>query len=369
MLAALDPHSSYLLAPSSSYLNVRFNVKEVQYRGEFGVLGLDVTLEGGLIKVVTLLDDTPAAKAGIMPNDIITHIDDAPVQGMTLNHAVEKMRGQVNTKAKLTIMRKGVDRPIEVSFTPEVTRDPVVRSRLEGNDVGYIRISEFGVNTTESLRSAIKVVNIEAGARLKGFIIDLRNNPGGPLDEAIMASDAFLEKGEIVLTRGKGDETFSARPGDLTDQKPIIVLINGGTVGASEIMVGALQDHRRATILGTRSFGMGTVQTVFQLGPGKGALRLTTARYFTPSGRSPQAKGIAPDIEVVQDILEVITGRTTRGESLLRGHLKGEGEEETGSESYVPPNPRDDKALQTAIDLIRGVQKNSAYPPWVRRTP
>jgi Peptidase family S41 len=237
------------------------------------------------------------------------------------------MRGQVNTKAKLTILRKGQARPMGVSFIPEATREPVVRSRLE-NDVGYIRITEFSEQTTERLRTAINTLNNQAGEYFKGFIIDLRNNPGGYSDQAATASDAFLEKGEIVaiIPRDR-DKTqrYNARPGELT-KRPIIVLINGGSVGGSEIMAGALQDHRRATILGTRSFGMGTVQKVFQLKSGNGALRLTTARSLTPSGRSIQAKGITPDIEVLQDVPDVIS-RRTRSESFLRGHLKGDGQD------------------------------------------
>jgi len=369
MLSVLDPHSAYLLDPRSSYLDAKyFDETLAQYRGEFGVLGLDVSLEGGLIKVVTLLDDSPAAKAGIMPNDIITHIDTAPVQGLTLNQAVEKMRGQLNTRARLTIVREGLNRPVEVSFTRETIRERAVRFRLEGGDVAYIRISEFSDQATQGTRAAISTLNNQAGDKLKGFIIDLRNNPGGLLDQAISISDAFLQRGAIVMIRGRdAEETqhFNARPDDLSNNKPIIVLINGGTVGGAEIVAGALQDNKRATILGTRSFGMGTVQKVIQIDPttGLGALRLTTARSFRPSGRFIQAKGIAPDIEVIQDIPAALTGAILRSESFLPGHLKGDGQEATGSQSYIPPDAKNDKALNTALDLIRGIQKNSAYPP------
>jgi carboxyl-terminal processing protease len=355
MLAGLDPHSSYMDSKSLRDL-------QVQTRGEFGGLGIEVTMEGGLIKVVAPIDDTPAAKAGIMANDIITHLDDEPAQGLTLNQAVEKMRGPENSKIKLKIMRKGQDKPVEVTITRARIHVRSVRSRLEGDDVGFIRVTQFNEQTTVDLKKAIS--DLSTQAKLKGFIIDLRNNPGGLLDQAISVSDAFLEKGEIVSTRGRNAEEtqrFNARAGDLTKNKPLIVLINGGSASASEIVAGALQDHRRATVIGTRSFGKGSVQTIIPLGSTNGALRLTTARYFTPSGRSIQAKGISPDIEVLQEVPEELKARTdTSGEASLRGHLKAQGDEQTGSQSYIPPDPKDDKALHTALDLMRGIQKNSA---------
>jgi carboxyl-terminal processing protease len=360
MLAGLDPHSSYMDAKS-------FRDMQVQTRGEFGGLGIEVTMEDGLIKVVAPIDETPAAKAGVMANDIISHLDDEPVQGLTLNQAVDKMRGPVNTKIKLKIIRKGAEKPIDIAITRDVIRVRSVRSNLNGDDVVYIRVTQFNEQTTEGVRKAINDLSAQTGDKLKGFIVDLRNNPGGLLDQAISVSDAFLERGEIVSTRGRNAEEtqrFNARAGDLTKAKPVIVLINGGSASASEIVAGALQDHKRATIVGTRSFGKGSVQTIIPLGSGNGALRLTTARYFTPSGRSIQAKGITPDIEVLQDVPDELKARTdTRGESSLRGHLKGEGQEETGSQSYIPPDAKNDKALNTALDLIRGIQKNSAYPP------
>jgi carboxyl-terminal processing protease len=364
MLAGLDPHSSYMDAKS-------FRDMQVQTRGEFGGLGIEVTMEDGLIKVVSPIDDTPASKAGVMANDIITHLDDEPVQGLTLNQAVDKMRGPVNTKIKIKIMRKGQDKPVELTITRDIIRVMSVRSRSEGDDVGYIRITQFNEQTTDGLKKAISDITSQDGDKLKGFIIDLRNNPGGLLDQAISVSDAFLEKGEIVSTRGRNaDETqrFIAHPGDLTKGKPLIVLINGGSASASEIVAGALQDHRRATLIGTRSFGKGSVQTIIPLGSGNGALRLTTARYFTPSGHSIQAKGIVPDIEVLQDVPDELKGRADiKGEASMRGHLKAEGEEETtGSQAYVPPDPANDKALHSALDLIRGVQKNAAYPPNIK---
>jgi carboxyl-terminal processing protease len=355
MLAGLDPHSSYIDSKS-------FRDLQVQTRGEFGGLGIEVTMEDGLIKVVAPIDDTPAAKAGIMANDIITHLDDEPVQGLTLNQAVEKMRGPENSKIKLKIMRKGQDKPLDVSITRARIQVRSVRSRLEGDDVGFIRVTQFNEQTTGDLKKAITDLSTQASDKLKGWVIDLRNNPGGLLDQAISVSDAFLEKGEIASTRGRNAEEtqrFNARAGDLTKGKPLIVLINGGSASASEIVAGALQDHRRATVIGTRSFGKGSVQTIIPLGSSNGALRLTTARYFTPSGRSIQAKGISPDIEVLQEVPEELKARTdTRGEASLRGHLKAEGDEQTGSQSYIPPDPKDDKALHTALDLMRGIQKN-----------
>jgi carboxyl-terminal processing protease len=361
MLAGLDPHSSYM-DPKS------FRDMQVQTRGEFGGLGIEVTMEEGLVKVVAPIDDTPAAKAGVMANDVITHLDDEAVQGLTLNQAVDKMRGPVNTKIKLTIMRKGADKPIEVNIVRDIIRVKSVRWHPEGGDIGYIRITQFNEQTTDGLKQAINDLNSQLGAdKVKGYVVDLRNNPGGLLDQAISVSDTFLEKGEIVSTRGRNPEEtqrFNARPGDMTKGKPVIVLINGGSASASEIVAGALQDHKRATLIGTRSFGKGSVQTIIPLGAGNGALRLTTARYYTPSGRSIQAKGISPDIEVQQDVPDSLKAQTdSKGEASLRGHLKAEGSEETGSQSYVPPNESDDKAIKMALDLLRGTASNAAFPP------
>ena len=367
MVTGLDPHSAYM-DPKS------FRDMQVQTRGEFGGLGIEVTMENGLIKVVAPIDDTPAAKAGIMANDIITQLDGEQVQGLTLNQAVDKMRGPVNTKIKLTIMRKGQDKPIEMSLTREVIRVRSVRSQVEGDDVGYIRVTQFNEQTTDALKKAIADITAKVSDdKLKGYILDLRNNPGGLLDQAISVSSAFIRRGEIVSTRGRNPEEtqrFTAHGGDLTKGKPLIVLINGGSASASEIVAGALQDHRRVTIIGTRSFGKGSVQTIIPLGSDNGALRLTTARYFTPSGRSIQAKGIVPDIEVLQDLPDDIKAKTdtsTKGEASLRGHLKGdEGKEQTGSQSYVPPDPKNDKALIMAEELLRGTRTNPAFPPNVK---
>ena len=367
MVTGLDPHSDYMDAKS-------FQDMQVQTRGEFGGLGIEVTMEDGLIKVVAPIDDTPAAKAGVMANDIITQLDGEEVQGLTLNQAVEKMRGPVNTKIKLTIMRKGKDKPIEMSLTREIIRVHSVRSQVEGDDVGYIRMTQFTEQTTDGLKKAFTDIAAKvSNDKLKGYILDLRNNPGGLLDQAISVSSAFVQRGEIVSTRGRNpeeDQRFTAQGGDLTKGKPLIVLINGGSASASEIVAGALQDQKRATILGTRSFGKGSVQTIIPLGSGNGALRLTTARYFTPSGRSIQAKGIVPDIEVMQDLPDDIKAKTdtsTKGEASLRGHLKGDaGKEQTGSQSYVPPDPKNDKALIMAEDLLRGTKTNPAFPPNIK---
>ncbi|MEQ9145922.1 MAG: S41 family peptidase [Parvibaculaceae bacterium] len=352
MLHSLDPHSSYLNPKS-------FRDMQVQTRGEFGGLGIEVTMENGLIKVVTPIDDTPAQRAGLRPNDLITHLDDTPILGLTLSESVEKMRGPVDTTINLTVIREGVDEPFEVTVTRDIITIRSVRFDREG-DVGYIRITTFNEQTSSGLDAAIEDLSRSIGSdRLKGYVLDLRNNPGGLLDQAIAVSDAFLDKGEIVSTRGRRDadiQRYNARGGDLTDGKPVIVLVNGGSASASEIVAGALQDHQRATILGTRSFGKGSVQTIIPLGS-DGAIRLTTARYYTPSGRSIQATGINPDIQVDQQV-EEDRQRRVAGESALPGHLESENGEESrsGSSSYVPQNKEDDLQLQYALDLLNGVR-------------
>src|SRR6476646_4306755 len=360
MVSGLDPHSSYM-DPKT------FADMQIQTKGVFGGVGIEVTMEDGLIKVVSPIDDTPAAKAGIMANDIITNLDDEAVQGLTLNQAVEKMRGPVNTKIRLKIIRKGQDNPIDVTLVRDNIRVRSVRARVEGEDIGYIRITTFNEQTTEGLKREVANLSNQIGDKLKGFIIDLRNNPGGLLEEAVTVSDAFLERGEIVSTRGRNAEETqrrTAHPGDLTKGKQVIVLINGGSASASEIVAGALQDHGRATMIGSRSFGKGSVQTIIPLGSGNGALRLTTARYFTPSGKSIQAKGIVPDIEVLQDVPDELKSRTdTKGEASLRGHLKSDGDEKTGSQSYVPPDAKDDKALKMAADLLHGIKSTASTAP------
>ncbi len=364
MLASLDPHSSYMTPKS-------FKDMQVQTRGEFGGLGIEVTMENGVIKVVSPMDETPAAKAGVQTNDLITALDGTQIQGLTLEEAVEKMRGLVNTPITLTIVRKGRDEPFELKVVRDTIRVQAVKSRLEG-DVIYAKLSTFNEQTHSSLVKQVDALKkqLAADKTAKGYIIDLRNNPGGLLDQAISVSDDFLEKGAIVLTKGRNlEETqrANARPGDITDGKPIVVLINGGSASASEIVAGALQDHKRATIVGTRSFGKGSVQTIIPLGQ-NGALRLTTARYYTPSGRSIQAKGIDPDITIENELPPELKPKTVekpRGEASLKGHLKGETAkekvEESGSSAYVPKEAEKDQQLQYALKLIRG--EVTAPPP------
>src|SRR3984893_2429201 len=351
MLSSLDPHSSYMDAKS-------FRDMQVQTKGEFGGLGIEVTEEDGVIKVVTPIDDTPAAKAGILSGDVITDIDGEAVQGLTLNQAVDKMRGAINTPVTLKIVRGPKKDVKEVKIVRDVIKIQSVRSHVESDDLGYIRITQFNEQTYDGLKAAMDKFQKDApGDKLKGYIVDLRNNPGGLLDQSIEVVNAFLERGEIVSTRGRNaDETqrYNARPGgDLSHGKPLVILINGGSASASEIVSGALQDHKRGTLIGTRSFGKGSVQTIIPLSPVDGALRLTTARYFTPSGRSIQALGITPEIELPQDVPDDIKGETDLGgEASLRGHLKAQGDEQKGSQSYIPPNPKDDKALNLALDLM-----------------
>src|SRR6266566_5131194 len=293
MLTSLDPHSNYLNAKS-------FNDMKVQTRGEFGGLGIEVSMENGLVKVVSPIDDTPAAHAGLKPGDLITHLDGTPVQGLTLPEAVEKMRGPINSDINLTIRREGRE-AFDVKLTRANIKIQSVRSHIEGNNIAYVRITSFNEQTDVGLNNALKNLKQQANNKLIGVVLDLRNNPGGLLDQAVAVSDAFLDKGEIVSTRGRRSDDaqrYNARPGAKpASGLPIAVLINGGSASASEIVAGALQDHRRAILLGTRSFGKGSVQTIIPLA-GHGAMRLTTARYYTPSGRSIQAKGIDPDIVV-----------------------------------------------------------------------
>jgi carboxyl-terminal processing protease len=360
MISSLDPHSRYM--NEKAWREMRETTS-----GEFGGLGIEVTMEDGLVKVVAPMDETPAAKAGIMSGDLIAAIDDAAVQGLTLEQAVAKMKGPINTKTRLKILRKGAEQPIEISIVREIIRVRPVRYRTEGGDIGYIRITTFNEQTTDGLRKAIRdISNQIPPEKLAGYVVDLRNNPGGLLDQAVSVSSAFMARGEVVSTRGRTPEEtqrFTARASDLIKGKPLVVLINGGSASASEIVAGALHDHKRATLIGTRSFGKGSVQTIIPLGPGKGAMALTTARYFTPSGRSIQAKGITPDIEVLQDVPDELKARAdTKGEASIRGHLSADGAEQTGSQSYVPPLEKDDKALGAAYNLLRGVTVNANVP-------
>ena len=360
MVTSLDPHSRYMNATA-------WREMQETTHGEFGGLGLEVTMEDGLVKVVAPIDDTPAAKAGIMSGDLIIRIDDDAVQGLTLEQAVTKMKGPVDTKTRLKIIRNGAELPNEVSLMREIIRVRPVRYHTEGDNIGYIRISSFNEQATDGLRKAIADISKQIPQdRLAGYVIDLRNNPGGLLDQAVSVSSAFMPRGEVVSTRGRtAEETqrYTARGGDLTKGKPLVVLINGGSASASEIVAGALHDYKRATLIGTRSFGKGSVQTIIPLGSGNGALALTTARYFTPSGHSIQALGITPDIEVLQDVPDELKGRVElKGEASMRGHLSAEGGEQAGSQSYVPPAEKDDKALAAAYNQLRGVTVNANVP-------
>ncbi|KJS20927.1 MAG: peptidase S41 [Hoeflea sp. BRH_c9] len=361
MLTSLDPHSSYLNQEAADDMRT-------QTRGEFGGLGIEVTMEDELVKVITPIDETPAARAGVLAGDFISEIDGEPVRGLSLAEAVDKMRGPVNTAIELTVLREGADMPLKIKVVRDIIAVKAVRFRAE-EDVGYLRVISFTEKTYDDLSDAIEKITEDIGAdKLKGFVLDLRLNPGGLLDQAISVSDAFLDRGEIVSTRGRNPEEtrrFNSRPGDLTGGKPVIVLINGGSASASEIVAGALQDHRRATILGTTSFGKGSVQTIIPL-DAKTALRLTTALYYTPSGTSIQGTGIKPDIRVEEPVPEELRGRVQpSGESELRGHIQGENESDEGSGSiaYVPPDPKDDVQLGYAMDLLRGVKTDPAFPP------
>ena len=367
MITALDPHSRYMNEKA-------WRDMQEATSGEFGGLGIEVTMEDGFVKVVAPMDDTPAAKAGMMSGDLIAQINGEAVQGLTLEQAVNKMKGPIGTKTRLKIIRKGTETPVEVSIMREVIHVRPVRYHTEGGDIGYVRITAFNEQTTDGLKKAIADISKQIPpAKLAGYVIDLRNNPGGLLDQAVSVSGSFMARGEIASTRGRtAEETqrFTARSGDLIKGKPLVVLINGGSASASEIVAGALHDHKRATLIGTRSFGKGSVQTIIPLGAGNGALALTTARYFTPSGRSIQAKGIAPDIEVLQDVpAELKAAADTKGEASIRGHLSAEGAEQTGSQSYVPPLEKDDKALGAAYNLLRGVTVNANVPSPKRAIP
>ena len=352
MLTSLDPHSGYLN-------EANFRDMRVKTRGEFGGLGIEVTMENGFVKVVSPIDDTPAANAGIQPGDYITHLDDEPVLGLTLSEAVEKMRGRIGTTIVLTVRREGETEALEIPIKRDVIRIRSVRSEIQG-DIGIIRVSTFSEQTSDGVEDAIASFKDELGDKLTGVVLDLRNNPGGLLDQAISVSDIFLDKGEIVSTRGRRDrdsQRFNARGGDIADGKPVVVLINGGSASASEIVAGALQDHGRAVILGTRSFGKGSVQTIIPLS-GFGAIRLTTSLYYTPSGRTIQAKGIVPDIIVEQAQLEAVQGkRRRRNEADLPGHIVGE--EEGENKEDVQAAAEDDRPfdfqLARAKDLLRGI--------------
>ena len=367
MLSSLDPHSRYLNAKS-------FEDMQTQTRGEFGGLGIEVTMDdNGFVKVITPIDDTPAQRAGLVPGDFVTHLDGESILGLTLAEAVDKMRGPIDSGIVLTIQRPGAEASFDVEIIRAVSSIRSVRVRMEDDDVAYVRISSFSEKTTRDLEREIDKLRDEYGDTLKGLVLDLRNNPGGLLDQAVSVSDSFLVQGEIVSTRGRRPDSiqrFNAKSGDLIDGMPMIVLINGGSASASEIVAGALQDHHRAIVLGTRSFGKASVQTVIPLG-GHGAMRLTTARYYTPAGTSIQARGIHPDIVVEQAKIERINRGPRRSEADLRGSLSneqdnGEDDEEAGAtegdDNGAQDNAREestapeDYQLARALDLLRGLQ-------------
>lgn len=375
MLTHLDPHSGYL--------NLKdFKDMQVQTKGEFGGLGIEVTMENGLVKVVSPIDDTPAAEAGIEPGDYITQIDGESVMGLTLADAVDKMRGLVKTDIVITIAREGTD-PFDLTITRDIIKIKAVKQELK-KDIGYIRISSFNEQTTENLKKAFKKLQ-KNDKPLKGYVLDLRNNPGGLLDQAVSVSDAFLTQGEIVSTRGRSKEDmqrYNARTGDLANELPVVVLINGGSASASEIVAGALQDHRRAIVMGTKSFGKGSVQTIIPLSE-EGAMRLTTARYYTPSGRSIQAKGIEPDIIVEQAKIETVEERFLRSEADLRGALKNP-DKKLGNKIILKTEPANDNKkdnetakkeeeevdyqLARALDLINGLSLYQTLQPQAQQT-
>jgi carboxyl-terminal processing protease len=359
MLMSLDPHSSYMDKDSFADMSVKT-------KGEFGGLGIEVTMENGVVKVMSPYDGTPASKAGILSNDLIIKIDTTEVQGLTLNEAVDKMRGAVGTPVNLTIAREGRD-PFEVKIVRDIIKVESVKYSMEADDIGLIRMSGFTEQSDVGLEKAIK--ELDKKGTVKGYILDLRNNPGGLLLQAVSVSDTFLEKGEVVSTRGRDPdavERHTAGKGDLVNGKPVVVLINGGSASASEIVAGALQDHKRATIIGTRSFGKGSVQTIIPLG-NEGAIRLTTQRYYTPSGRSIQAKGIDADIIIEQPLPPELQGKnvSTEGEAGLKGHLAnpGGGDEGGGSSVFVPEDKTKDVQLKAAIDFLHGVKVVSNVKP------
>ena len=349
MLQSLDPHSSYLNADS-------FTEMKIQTKGEFGGLGIEVTMENGLVKVVSPIDDTPAAKAGLQSGDYISHIDEEAVMGLTLSEAVDKMRGPINTELKITIIREGQE-AFDLNLKRAIIKVTSIKAKKE-EDVAYIRITSFTQKTFKNLVKEYNKLSLDMKGNLKGLVLDLRNNPGGLLDQAVSVSDAFLERGEIVSTRGrdnKGEQRYNASKGDITNGLPLVVLINGGSASASEIVAGALQDHKRGILMGTQTFGKGSVQTIIPV-TSKGAVRLTTARYFTPSGISIQAKGISPDIYVPQSKLEILENNNSRREADLRGALDSENNQENKkNNSNDEDNTVNDYQLNRAIELIRSI--------------
>jgi carboxyl-terminal processing protease len=364
MLSSLDPHSGYL--PPADYDEMRQDTS-----GEFGGLGIEVTMEEGVVKVISPIDETPAARAGIMANDLIVQLDGVAIQGLTLDDAVNKMRGPVGTEITVTVVREGVSEPMEFTMKRDTIAMRAVRWSMDG-DVAIIRLARFSAQAYVGIENAVKdIYQQRDGKAPMGIILDLRNNPGGLVDQSVYVADAFLKQGSVVLTRGRSKQEsarYDAEPDPLDSQLadvPMVVLVNGGSASASEIVAGALQDHKRATVVGTRSFGKGSVQSIISLG-GDGAMRLTTARYYTPNNRSIQALGIVPDIEIRQVVPEEFQGRDEIiGEAGLAGHITVEGQEENtvGSSVYVPAEAADDTQLQYAIRLIKGEETNGAFPP------
>jgi carboxyl-terminal processing protease len=364
MLTSLDPHSGYL-DPRM------FEDVQEDTSGQFGGLGIEVIMEDGIVKVVSPIDDTPAQRAGILANDLIVELDGKSLQGMALDDAVKLMKGPVGTKIKLTVVREGATEPLYFDLVRDIIAQRVARYSMEG-DVALIRLARFTEQAYPGIQKAIKDIYEERkGAAPKGIILDLRNNPGGLVDQAVYVSDAFLKQGAVVLTRGRTEDEstrYDARPDDL-DAKiadvPLIVLINGGSASAAEIVAGALQDHKRATLIGTRSFGKGSVQSIMHLGV-NGGIRMTTARYYTPNNRSIQAAGIQPDIVITENIPPELQGHDEiLGEAGLSGQIGGGTEEQatTGSSVYVPADKAEDTQLQYAIRLILGEETNPAFPP------
>jgi carboxyl-terminal processing protease len=364
MLTSLDPHSSYM-DPTE------FDQTQQDTSGQFGGLGIEVTMEEGVIKVVSPIDDTPAQKAGILANDYIVELDGKSVQGISIDDAVAKMKGPVGTKIKLTVIREGQQKPLYFELTRDTIAQRVVKWSMEG-DVAVLRLARFTEQAYPGIQKAIKDIYAQnKDVPPKGIILDLRNNPGGLVDQAVYVSDAFLKEGAVVLTRGRTDSEstrYDAKPDDL-DAKladvPLVVLINGGSATAAEIVAGALQDHKRATLIGTRSFGKGSVQSIIHMGD-NGGIRLTTARYYTPNNRSIQAAGIQPDILITENVPDDLKGRDEiLGEAGLNGQIGGGTEQTatTGSSVYIPPDKKDDTQLQYAIRLIDGKESNAAYPP------
>lgn len=373
MLTSLDPHSSYMTEDETKAMSV-------QNKGEFGGLGIEVTMENGAVKVVSPIDDTPAARAGMQAGDLIVEIDGKTVMGMTISDAVDKMRGKPGTDIILTVVRKNSKEPLKIKLTRDIIQIQSVKSRVEGGNIGYIRITTFNAQTFPGVKKAFSDIEKQTKGKLAGYVLDLRNNPGGLLDQAISVSDAFLDKGEIVSTRGRSaDDTRrdNATPGDLANGLPIVILINGGSASASEIVAGALQDHKRAIVLGTQSFGKGSVQTLFDA-PGGGSIKITTARYYTPSGRSIQAKGITPDITVER--AKVVAEKEGAFGEMHEADLKGalanpdqnsevdptllpettetpakDGDKKPAADAAKKDEKQDDYQLLRAVDLLQGI--------------